>query len=735
MPVNQATSFTLVSIPYRRSQPLCFSASTSEPNSENAVLRNQETSMASVEEFSSVLVLYQISWEHGRLEHPHMIEVQYPSNQDGLRLRDVKKRLTTLRGHGISQSFSWSYKRNYRNTFIWNDLCDDDVIHPLRGSGEYLLKASELMDIFASKPAEPVSKYQSERKQTSARTMSVENVAMKDDLHAGADDSSRTDRKDESSKLPTLSVDQETIDVEKSDFCLSSSDNEISPRAKMADCNLKPVKDLAVMTRSSTVQGIQTSPNSSFTSRTELPFSPGSTKRMWKREIRKSLFRTSSRNVSSTVSPVSAPAESNATLHVELPAPVANRTGREDALLWRHSRSRSVTPANFQKLNEDEKEEESEQHTTSQLIRSLWARWTGGSSKGKRSTPPQIKEPAPSRTKSPSREIRPSLHIEQSRQSTIVESKSSDDSVFLEENHSHVTRRPIIPNPPASVTEITNFISSATELNGAIKSAAITPAMEPQPQELKKEKVVLSVEIPNLQVDVPDSPTSDTQGGPPEAELDTPKPAIARVKTIPGLPKVKTASSPRPLPPGFHKGTNDTKPVQTPRRNNLRNYSTALASPPPLMRSLSRDAVRSLGARGANITPASSPESKDSVTSTRSRVGNITPASSPESTDSIVSTPYFANPPVKKCINFRERDERPLQPGLTSSDWEKALQEAVTNCLPPPNFGDILQECSTCGRTFKPDSLQVHKRGCHPPHYSRAFSARASPHTVRSRAT
>lgn len=102
--------------------------------------------MAFVEELSDVQVLYQLSWE-GKLEHPHMITVQYPSNQDGLRLRgkfpssmlvytlhkfrnrnklckcgeilrmlsfflaDVKRRLTTLRGQGIDHSFSWSYKR------------------------------------------------------------------------------------------------------------------------------------------------------------------------------------------------------------------------------------------------------------------------------------------------------------------------------------------------------------------------------------------------------------------------------------------------------------------------------------------------------------------------------------------------------------------------------------------------------------------------------------------------
>jgi len=36
--------------------------------------------------------------------------------------------------------------RNYRGTFIWCDLCEDDFILPLRGSGEYILKASELFE-------------------------------------------------------------------------------------------------------------------------------------------------------------------------------------------------------------------------------------------------------------------------------------------------------------------------------------------------------------------------------------------------------------------------------------------------------------------------------------------------------------------------------------------------------------------------------------------------------------
>lgn len=352
---------------------------------------------------------------------------------------------------------------------------------------------------------------------------------MKEKLHSGADSPSSSDREDETSNL-----DQETIDVEKSDFCLSSSDNEISPRPKLADCNTKPVKEqaLVAMTRSPTVQGLQMPTDSSLTSLTELPFSPGTAKRLWKREIRKSLFRTTSQNVTSTVSPVSAAESANASLHVELPTTVANSAGQEVASLWRHSRSKSVNPSNFR---EEEVGKEAEPHSTSQMIRSLWARWTGGSSKAKR-TPPETKQHSRSRTKSPGKEKRPSPHIEHFHHTTRQSGSDSVDrihSVSLQEGP-HVTHCPITPKPLASVIEIANPDSSKTEVDAdiaAIKTAEVmhAPAAHlSQPQESRKEKVALSVQIPNLQVDVPDSPISDTQGGPSEVELDTPNPAIAR---------------------------------------------------------------------------------------------------------------------------------------------------------------------------------------------------------------
>jgi len=66
---------------------LCsFFVKTEEANSVAAQRGREPSTMAFAEEFSNVQVLYQLSWE-GKLDHPHMITVQYPSNQDGLRLR------------------------------------------------------------------------------------------------------------------------------------------------------------------------------------------------------------------------------------------------------------------------------------------------------------------------------------------------------------------------------------------------------------------------------------------------------------------------------------------------------------------------------------------------------------------------------------------------------------------------------------------------------------------------
>lgn len=90
-----------------------------------------------------VQVLYYLS-RNGQLEHPHFMEVTLSSNE-GLYLRDVKQRLNALRGKGMAYMFSWSSKRSYKNGYVWQDLSEDDIIHPTHGN-DYVLKGSELFE-------------------------------------------------------------------------------------------------------------------------------------------------------------------------------------------------------------------------------------------------------------------------------------------------------------------------------------------------------------------------------------------------------------------------------------------------------------------------------------------------------------------------------------------------------------------------------------------------------------
>ena len=293
--------------------------------------------------------------------------------------------------------------------------------------------------------------------------------------------------------LPPLSVEQETIDVEKSDFCLSSSDNEISPRpAKMADS--KPLKghDLVVMTKSPTVQGLQTPSN--VTLPTEVPSPSGSAKRLWKREIKKSLFRT--RNTS--LSPLSQKHEKkvfeNATSQVEVLSQI------QDSSLWRDSRSKSVSTLAFNETIEKEKEAE---QSPSQLIRTLWTRWTGGgSSKGKRSPNKESIPPTPAQGE-------PELHPEHHPAAEHSTLKPTDGVIKPADGDT---------KPAEGDTE---------PADGEIAAINILSIESPQPdkEELRTEQPI--VPIPTLQV-VFDSPAIHSQGSPPETEVESPKPAIAR---------------------------------------------------------------------------------------------------------------------------------------------------------------------------------------------------------------
>ncbi|ERN20457.1 hypothetical protein AMTR_s00068p00133150 [Amborella trichopoda] len=92
-------------------------------------------------EVRRVHIVYFLS-RKGRIDHPHLIRV-LPLHRNGVRLKDVKRWLSDIRGKDMPNSFAWSYKRRYKAGYVWQDLLDDDLITPI-SDNEYVLKGSEI---------------------------------------------------------------------------------------------------------------------------------------------------------------------------------------------------------------------------------------------------------------------------------------------------------------------------------------------------------------------------------------------------------------------------------------------------------------------------------------------------------------------------------------------------------------------------------------------------------------
>nr|CCW03284.1 similar to uncharacterized protein [Lupinus angustifolius] len=88
-----------------------------------------------------VAVIYYLS-RNGQLEHPHLMEVPI-SSQQGMLCVKVINRLSSLRGQGMADMYSWSTK-SYKNGFVWQDLSENDFIYPSSGH-EYILKGTQVV--------------------------------------------------------------------------------------------------------------------------------------------------------------------------------------------------------------------------------------------------------------------------------------------------------------------------------------------------------------------------------------------------------------------------------------------------------------------------------------------------------------------------------------------------------------------------------------------------------------
>ncbi|KAJ1285678.1 hypothetical protein BS78_03G295500 [Paspalum vaginatum] len=92
-------------------------------------------------EVRRINVVYFLS-HGGRTDHPHLFRVNH-LNRAGVRLRDVKRWLSELRGKDMPDSYSWSYKRKYKAGYVWQDLKEDDLITPI-SDNEYVLKGCDV---------------------------------------------------------------------------------------------------------------------------------------------------------------------------------------------------------------------------------------------------------------------------------------------------------------------------------------------------------------------------------------------------------------------------------------------------------------------------------------------------------------------------------------------------------------------------------------------------------------
>ncbi|KAM0925811.1 hypothetical protein ACQ4PT_003964 [Festuca glaucescens] len=80
----------------------------------------------------------------GRTDQPHLFRVNLSHlHRAGVRLRDVKRWLSEVRGKDMPDNFSWSYKRKYKGGYVWQDLMDDDLITPI-SDNEYVLKGCDV---------------------------------------------------------------------------------------------------------------------------------------------------------------------------------------------------------------------------------------------------------------------------------------------------------------------------------------------------------------------------------------------------------------------------------------------------------------------------------------------------------------------------------------------------------------------------------------------------------------
>ncbi|CAK9867114.1 unnamed protein product [Sphagnum jensenii] len=639
---------------------------------------------------TKVQVVYQLCRE-GKLEHPHMIDVEYPTHQNGLRLRgthisplqqctlilcicsslrqrqrnddfcydvfsaDVKKRLNKLRGKGMSESFAWSYKRSYKNAYIWRDLTEKDVILPLQGSKEYVLKASELrLDAYQAhhhdhqhqsstlKPSKLIAGLVSNPSLTQQKITVNPHVKKQSSSIGSSNRNVELNQKMlDSLKATTHMCNSRKHDSYASGCCKSSSSQHSSECENSIKDNTQRKTSSHIISEAAAehVNAREKPAGLCLPSSTEIPMKM---RISWKREVPgKCIFfrgNNRSRVSNSEISPVSEVQverkksqfhHSQTTTHEVDVGSIVNdsKKPQQPCFLEEHcypSFARENVGCDNLFAVQAQNEVHLEQLPPPCLnLRSVWARWCKGLRVTKSSSGTMGKKSKPSKPM-----ICNGHTFEESKIKSTTQSQNLEEAETMTLTHQEV------------LVATTGVESEACTKLGASNCSV-------------KQQSPVSTSDDN-QHNLMVSGVQDSH----EALPAAPQP-LSRYRT-------------------WHDLHTQVKEILC----KLEGYISASSS--SLLHEYFRVQI-DLGICSSL---------------TICRFGVL-------ASDLLV----LQEPPWP--AQEEEGSKLPLIPGLTKHNWEKMLQQALCNSLPPPDFEKLLKKCLHCGRTFKPDSLIVHKRGCH----------------------
>lgn len=678
----------------------------------------------------------------GHMEHPHMIQVRIPPEQQALRLRDVKKLLITMRGGGMAHSFSWSFKRMYKNNYIWQDLSsDDDVITPVL-TGEYILKGSQMYDTCHAKHRVPADARREQGFAASARKGERATVSSSASTAPAAASPNLADYRIHNSALFNAKSPRTMILVQdishlgsnKSLSCslnrqvmdsLSSADaakrtlptdlhsskvyqrlrlpaaaNTVTVATQTDQLDNASCQDHLPPLKSRTLPRI---PSHAQITAIDSPATPASQEEPSQgAPAHHTPAAVDASPPTPPALPSAAPAPAIATslsLEKKVLSRICLRRGGKDkdedapaissARLRGHSFRQLLCGVVDIRAQEDGQSPDHHQPSTPHSYSWLW--------RSRSNKTDSSKAPAPSERGTAQQLCSGQVAPEHAIPVSNVPSKTAATHPSASPDHGLAIRRvqscasPTLSLSSAGVCTSPTYSSYSSS---AVDSGHCESGSNSEASDARNTSATQSTSSGQVTSTPEDSfSTRHSFEGFGRAYLQIDKPSK----------EPQDLAAAKPLPPGFHKGMNDTKlRVRITPKEGLKDQASPRV--PTLARAVAKHQPPS-SSTGRFLSDKASPK----------------------------STLDWWNDSNSPRADFRVRGDR-LTPGRSiadslrgnnadssriSIDWSrnsldgKTLQDLAVSMLPPPEFRQHVEDCLQCGRTFKPESVKAHMRGCH----------------------